>query len=327
MQITNIKKALGSILRRLLGETAINHIATVYRTQRLKKGYSRGAKYEQVLIYMADGKQRHGGLADRLKGMATCYQYCKERGLPFKINHTSPFDLTRFLVPNRYDWTIAGDKISYNSRVAVPVYVRQQGGNIGDRAYGQLIRKLSKYHQPQVHVYTGGGYRMELFQQNFNELFMPSPFLAEALKPHREALAGSYVSISFRFQSLLGDFLESGCRTLGEAESGLLLEKCLAAICRIRQSHPEVEKLLVTSDSDRFRHIVTQAYADAYIVPGEMGHTDYGGGGQLPAFLDFFLIAGARKAYRVRNPLMYKSDFAHCASRVNGKPFESIELM
>ena len=45
----------------------------------------------QTLVFMADGKWMHGGLTDRLRGMASAYKFAAEHNLNFKIFHTSPF--------------------------------------------------------------------------------------------------------------------------------------------------------------------------------------------------------------------------------------------
>jgi hypothetical protein len=327
MNTKSIKAFLSGAVRRLLGEAIIARVVTALREQRLKKDYSPHATFRQTVIYMADGKLRHGGLADRLKGMLTTYQCCKDYGCLFKINHTVPFNLAEFLTPNRYDWTCPKDQISYNSRIARPVYIRQEGGGTGAGAYGRFARQLLKCRLPQLHAYTGCGYKMDTFSRNFHELFKPSPLLSEALQPHRAALdEDGYVSASFRFQSLLGDFVEPHSTVLNEEDQQSLIEQCIRAVDRIKQQHRDAGKVLVTSDSSKFRSMAAQVYPYVYIVHGELGHIDYGASGQLSAFLDFFLIAGAKKAYRVSAGQMYKSDFARCAALVGGKPYEPIEI-
>lgn len=38
----------------------------------------------KMLIYMADGKMRHGGISDRLRGAVSVYKLCKRWGLYLK---------------------------------------------------------------------------------------------------------------------------------------------------------------------------------------------------------------------------------------------------
>ena len=52
----------------------------------------------KMLIYMADGKMRHGGISDRLRGAVSVYKLCKKMGLVFKINFVHPFELNDYLV-------------------------------------------------------------------------------------------------------------------------------------------------------------------------------------------------------------------------------------
>lgn len=69
----------------------------------------------KMLIYMADGKMRHGGISDRLRGAVSVYKLCKKMGLVFKINFVHPFELNDYLVPNMYDWYIYNPQIQISA--------------------------------------------------------------------------------------------------------------------------------------------------------------------------------------------------------------------
>lgn len=68
-------------------------------------------------VYVADGRTAHGGLSDRLKGLISIYEYCKDRNIPLRINFYSPFNLDLFLVPNKYDWRLKGGEFVRNNSV------------------------------------------------------------------------------------------------------------------------------------------------------------------------------------------------------------------
>ena len=54
----------------------------------------------KTAIVMFDGKMAAGGLCDRLRGVISVYQTCKEKNISFKLNFVHPFNLQEFLVPN-----------------------------------------------------------------------------------------------------------------------------------------------------------------------------------------------------------------------------------
>lgn len=97
------------------------------KVNKLKKYYSRNNKLlglkTKTIIYMADGKMLHGGLSDRLCGIISTYDYCIKNGIGFKIHFNSPYNLTDYLLPNRYDWTIDESQISFNLKESEPVYI------------------------------------------------------------------------------------------------------------------------------------------------------------------------------------------------------------
>ena len=121
--------SLKSLFRRLKAE--INYgFYSEYRFRRVvrhrllphySKGAPRACNTKKQVIAMFDGRKRHGGLADRLRGIATTWLFCRERGLDFRIHFVSPFRLEEYLMPNEYDWRIDPEQISYNIKDARPV--------------------------------------------------------------------------------------------------------------------------------------------------------------------------------------------------------------
>ena len=130
---------------------------------------------------------------------------------------------------------------------------------------------------------------------------------------------------------MFGESEEAKSTSLSPENQKLLINQCLEAIVQIKEVHADIEKILVTSDSNLFRELVTKKFdfVYTYILPEEVGHIDYaeaGKGKELTAFLDMYLIAGAKKAYQVRNANMYNSDFPNMAAKINNVPYEMILL-
>lgn len=145
------------------------------------------------------------GLVDQLKGMCSIYFFEKKRQIPFRINYVEPFNLTFFLQPNLYDWCVSEEEISYNCRTSKAIALRVN--KIKFYLHKAMLYYYSKRYS-QVHLYTIAMLFDNYFKQNFNELFKPSPFLIDSIDHQLCAIGGDYVSATFRFQALLGDFYE-----------------------------------------------------------------------------------------------------------------------
>lgn len=104
------------------------------QNKRFKKGeiisldeYSTDIVIKQLnnkrIVCIYDGKIKSGGLADRLRGIISVYEICKEQNLDFKIVFTNPFKLSNFLVPNETDWKIKERELNYNTKVTDLCYI------------------------------------------------------------------------------------------------------------------------------------------------------------------------------------------------------------
>lgn len=280
---------------------------------------------KQIIINVHDGLLHSGGLTDRLKGMCTLYAFAKKENYIFKIFFISPFRLEKYLLPNIYDWMIDEESISYDLNTTA-IYTWEN-----EAVSSSFFRQNDK--KQQLHIACNSSECAKNYSEIFTELFKPSPLLAEELRSHTNLLGGTgrYISISLRFQNLLGEFEEAESTSLSPENQKLLINQCLEAIVQIKEVHADIEKILVTSDSNLFRELVTKKFdfVYTYILPEEVGHIDYaeaGKGKELTAFLDMYLIAGAKKAYQVRNANMYNSDFPNMAAKINNVPYEMILL-
>lgn len=279
------------------------------------------------VVFMVDGRFNHGGLSDRLWGLISTYLVCKESGVEFKANWVWPFNLTTFLLPASYDWTIRPDELSYNRDEATPVFVNN---NHNVKNQWRLLRRVLKHDRRQVHVYSPAHIDRDNFGKHFAELFKPAPVLENAIGQQMDEIGGEFVSITFRFQQLLGDFKEGNYPTLPADKQAELLKKSIEAVEEVRRRNPEVKKILVTSDS---RRMLEQAARLPYvhIIPGKLVHMSYTDTNEsdmnhLKAFLDFFMIGNAKKVYFAQCPGIYGSTFAHTASRLHKAPYEVIEI-
>lgn len=281
------------------------------------------------IVHTCNGFTWSGGLADRLKGIVSAYEWCKRHDRPFKINFCEPFNLQDYLVPNEYDWL--PNDVSYEGRNVHPIiclmeprtgkYLADKWNDIFDKWMGKETQDMSM----QYHIYTNVYCSDCNFSHLFNTLFKPCDRLQKELAHHFDLIGEKYISISFRFTTLLGDFTDCTGSPLDTDRKEKLILDSLNAIVEISHKAPKHDMILVTADSQTFLNRIK--YPDVYVVPGELGHIDYDHSDDvnMKTFLDFFMISKAEAVYLAKGPGMYNSAFAKTAAMVNDKPFEIFE--
>ncbi len=337
------KEAVIRIARHVLGEERVHDhlIKRGIKLRHLQDGYTGGEVEEsheefdrdgskgldgdcakrQTLIFMADGKWMHGGLTDRLRGMASAYKFATEHNLDFKIYHTSPFLLQEILEPNKVNWIIDEKQISKNCSIAKPVLLYREDFN-NDSA---LERQLDKSHK-QFHLYSCVDTLGEKFAEYFNDLFKPSALLAQEIEHYSKLLGTNYTSFSFRFQNKLGDFKEFTFKELPAKDKQKLMNAALDAIKREESQN----KILVTADSPTFL-AEAEKLPNVITVKGTSIHIDFNSSKKavdyLKAFTEFFLISKATQAklYRNRKYKTYPSNFPKYAACLGNVPYEIVE--
>lgn len=300
-----------------------------YRDRQIKKGY----QYLHAVVYMANGWSWAGGIADRFKGMLSLYMWCKDHNKVFKIHFVEPFRLENYLDENVCKWVIQDDDVCYDvDNIDVEAFLMEPVLAVPEVQckIQELQEKWQDEHlkssKCQVHVYTNMRCGNHRFSELFNDLFKPSERLQREIELQQKHLTNKYISISFRFTTLLGDFTDCTGEPLSEPRREELIKQSLIAIEKIKASAPSHNVVLVTADSERFLKEVTKVLG-VYVIPGKVGHIDYDYGDDvnMKTFLDFFLISGAQKVYLAKGPGMYNSAFAKTAALVNNRDFEVYE--
>ena len=277
---------------------------------------------KKTLVYMADGKWMHGGNTDRFRGMVSAFDFAEKHSMDFGIFHTSPFPLQELLLPNEVNWIISESELSYNSDEAKPVLLyRDDFDNV------KALENQTKSNHLQYHLYSCVDSVGERFPELFYRLFKPSPLLERQILHYRQALGSKYLSVSFRFQNLLGDYHEYKFRKLCANSKERLVKVATSALDKICLDNPEYEKILVTGDSPSFLNKLSSD-SRFIIVSGESKHIDFnpnqGPENFTKAFVEFFLISGAQKAilYSNRKFHTYPSNFPKYAARLGNIPFQ-----
>ncbi|MBD5132457.1 MAG: hypothetical protein HDT28_07730 [Clostridiales bacterium] len=272
------------------------------------------------IISCVDGRVWHGGMCDRFKGIISSFAYCKQNNIDFRIKYTYPFELSEYLIPNKYDWILKDNEFSENIKESDILYL------IAEKYSNRF--KIPK--RKQIHVYANRDYIKDedphKWGDLFNELFKPSLKLQDAItRLHFD----DYIAVVFRFQNLIGDFEEYSFSALPEEERNKLLSKCKQSVIDFRNSYP-FYKVLVTSDSKTFLDIVKDLDG-CYTIPGELVHIDAKGSkdkndAYLKSFVDFYMISKAKKVFCVGTDIMYPSEFPMYAAKINNVEFQRVRI-
>lgn len=284
-----------------------------------------------VCIY--DGKIKNGGLADRLRGIVSVYETCKQVDIDFKILFTSPFKLQLFLEPNKVDWFISPEELNYDTSITDICYIDTlTGSNYEASKQQKWFKREFKKNFKEFHIRTNALYSYNgEYSKLFHELFKPSSRLQASIDREKSNLGTQYISTSFRFMNLLGDFNETTgiCTQLSKGEKEGLIEKNLKQLEALHKQFQE-KKILVNSDSVTFLKHASN-FEFVYIIPGNITHIDANDSNDEyeayeKTFLDFLMIANAEKIYLLRTGNMYNSGYPYAASLIYNKPFEKIEF-
>lgn len=281
------------------------------------------------VIFMCDGKFIHGGLTDRIRGILTTFYISKFYNLPFYIYWITPFKLTQFLVPNNIDWRISENDIVYNQK-AFPVILERFGKNKKfENFFNDLVFK-SIFINPkhQMHVYSNLDFAHKKFKKLYNELFKPAPLLKSNVDHYLTLLENDYISFSFRFTNLLGDFKDVISTPLSLPQQNDLINKNIQELRKFLDIYNN-KHILITSDSTKFLNSVKEIDQRIFIVPGNTFHLDQTNICDeemnevwLKTFIDQYLIMNAKRAFLFRTGEMYSSGFAKFAALIGNVPFK-----
>lgn len=280
---------------------------------------------KKTIVFMVDGRSVHGGLADRLKGIVSAYGFSKKFNTDFKIHYVFPFKLEDYLIPNEVNWCISENELFYDLSKSRPITVNNH--RLPPFFHGiYVFRKLRGVNQ--LHLYGNSTFYYNHFSEYFNQLFQPSEQLQRDIDYHLRRLSKNYISVTFRFQQLLGDFIEKPHYiVLPKEQKERLIIDSSAIVEQLHLQYPG-KTILVTSDSISFLNRIKELDF-VYVNDGNVVHMDYTSGASFAtyekSFLDFYLIANAKTIHFAYNDLMYHSGFAALAARVYNHPYKEIK--
>ena len=301
-----------------------------------KGGGGRSDKYVRAVVFMAFNESTFsGGLSDRLRGIVSVYAECKRQGRPFRIVF-EPLHLEDYLAPNEYDWRIGEDEIDWDLAKSYPCVLLTYHNDPHNRwqhfVQSTVLRSYFRKHCLQLHVFTNMIPSDEEYRTLFHELFKPADDLQQLIGYHLEKLGGkrNYISCTFRFRQLLGDFKEGG-DTLPAEQREAYIERCIEAVKELHKQYGD-KNILVTADSSTFlSELKEKSLPYVYIMPGKVVHIgftyDANHSTYLKSFLDMYMISFADTVFLVRDKLMYHSGFPFRSALLGGAKYKEQELL
>ena len=301
-----------------------------------KGGGGRSDKHERAVVFMALNETTFsGGLSDRLRGIVSVYAECKRQRRPFRIVF-EPLHLEDYLTPNEYDWRIGEDEIDWDLAKSYPCVLLTYHNDPHNRwqhfVQSTVLRSYFRKHCLQLHVFTNMIPSDEEYRTLFHELFKPADDLQQLIGYHLEKLGGkrNYISCTFRFRQLLGDFKEGG-DTLPAEQREAYIERCIEAVKELHKQYGD-KNILVTADSSTFlSELKEKSLPYVYIMPGKVVHIgftyDANHSTYLKSFLDMYMISFADTVFLVRDKLMYHSGFPFRSALLGGAKYKEQELL
>ena len=282
-------------------------------------------RIKNIVVYEMDGRDFSNGFADRLRGIVSAYAYSKASGREYQINHSVPFKLEDYLVPNKYNWLPDHSSYSFNLLQSRPIAII-------DYSVPKRLNRLK--NRFQYHFYTNVDFigwvnkkysKDYSYHDLYNELFQPGKVLLDSINNYQHYIDKGYISVSFRFMQLMGDFKDVRGKTLTDKEQKELALRCVKQVESLHQRHPDIPYVLVTSDSSKFiSYIKDLDYV--FTVDGPIGHVGHNGNDETvkKTLLDYYMISKARKVYMAYTGEMYKSNFAKAAAMSTGADYEAV---
>ncbi len=293
---------------------------------------TRYAKNELFFVIAEGGGGiKHPGLADRLKAIIDCYNIAKMNGYRFRIVFKSPFPLEDYLQPAVCDWRADFSDLHYSisgTRFFNEMFFLNEEAWKGRTT----LAKDKEYHcysyvgNRQPKVFPESGYA---WSDLYRELFRPSQRLQEAIDACGYA-ERSYVAVHLRFVNALENFEAVTCwdnALQTEQEKLALIARCKQGLIRIKAENDGC-RVLVFSDSKRFLDALGDIPVEV-LSHDNIGHMSFGTNDDttLKTFVDLYMIARAKKVYRIDAPELYAwSGFAVTGAMMGGVEFLTVKV-
>lgn len=300
-----------------------------------KGGGGRSDKHERAVVFMALNETTFsGGLSDRLRGIVSVYAECKRQGRPFRIVF-EPLHLEDYLAPNEYDWRIGEDEIDWDLTKSYPcvllTYHNDSHNSWQHFVQSSVLRSYFRKHCHQLHVFTNMIPSDEEYRTLFHELFRPTDDLQQLIGYHLEKLGGkgNYISCTFRFRQLLGDFKEGG-DTLPVEQREAYIERCIETVKKLHKQYGD-KNILVTADSSTFlSELKEKSLPYVYVMPGKVVHLGFTADASktvyMKSFLDMYMLSFSGTVYQATDKLLMRSTFPQRSALLGGTPYREIKV-
>lgn len=278
-----------------------------------------------MLYLVIDQTNSQCGITDRIKTAVGLYWVARRNGTGFRFIHTAGFDIRRYLVPNKVQWSAELSDIPWfplrkrNFAYCPPfdaVPRLRRGMDYVCKEYiGKNIMEMLEVPDWQ-----------RVWREAFHDLFSPSELVRETLAG--EDFPDRFVVVNARFINSLGQSENVAYNSpLPPEEKDRLIDAVLAKVawCQKESDAPVV----VYSDSVAFLKAASEsgfricdpAGVGNIMNPGMSDHV------KLMTFVNLYRMAGAEKIYSILNldgfpaNSLYKTQYPRYAAIIGDRPF------
>lgn len=275
-----------------------------------------GVKNSAVIIDTDKIYDYGGGFADRLRGVLSLIENCKNLNINYFIKFTKPFNLNKYYSYKEYSENERSN-VSNHSHCAMTILSGLSSKGIED----VLTVAKNKYEFITIYTHVFNYFNKSTFTDNFKK----TEYFSNEYQKYKKVIGDDYVSVSFRFVNSLGDFDDTSSwnQTLDEEQQQYLMDRCKNEL-REFIAIKNFNAVLVLSDSTKFLNYVKDI-PHVYVFPDFIAHVGKHKSNTndercfLKTLIDFNLIADAKESYRFQTEHLYHSAFPRVASMCAGR--------
>ena len=277
------------------------------------------------LYFVIDEGNSRCGITDRLKAAVGLCYLARLHGLDFRLIHRAEFDIRKYLLPNRIDWSAEPSELSDAS--AETVFFRYRSPYEDLPAFSENRRYvcrdyvgnniLEKWNVPSWE---------KAWRELFWEMFRPSELLCEAMSAY--PIPDRFSAVVVRFVNSLGHAEDTPYNAPFSPEmQSALIEAALAKVAECERASDA--PAIVYSDSARFLEAAAAAGHQITDVKGigNIMNRNLGDYVALRTFLNLFQMAKAETIYSVLHldgfpeNSLYKTQYPRYAAIIGDRPF------
>jgi len=261
------------------------------------------------------------GFADRLRGALFLLDILKDTNLRTYIKFTKPFNLNKYYIfkdASNSLTNISSPNVSFGAVSCGIPYIENISNIQG--IFRSILLNANNFKCVSLGTNILNMPSLGIFEKYFTR----TNYLNNEIKKYKKIIGENYISVSYRFRGILGDFNEPLTTVLSSDEQYVVLHKSKQALKQFIKDNSINQSILVLSDSPIFLNFIRDI-PSVYVFPDNIQHMvcmDDNLASEmsfLKTLVDFNLIMDADDTYLFLSEFLYKSGFPRVAAQCAGK--------